>query len=121
MSLASDLFLLFFPALRFFQRDGDPYINSFTFSTFKDLMVFSQSTNRKNLLWCASFFDLSFCETLPLTLSVLWLVYFISCLSKLNHMLEATSDYQVAAERSFSDAFTELCVPTGAKAQVSAD
>jgi hypothetical protein len=42
----------------------------------------------------------------------------VCLVSKLNHMLEAESDYQVAEERSFSDAFTELCVPTGGKAQV---
>ena len=33
-------------------------------------------------------------------------------------MLEATSEYQVSEERIFSDAFTELCVPTGGKAKV---
>jgi hypothetical protein len=34
-------------------------------------------------------------------------------------MLEATSEYQVSEERIFSDAFTELCVPTGGKAKVN--
>ena len=38
--------------------------------------------------------------------------------SLLHPMLEAASEYQVSEERSFSDAFTELCVPTGGKAQV---
>ena len=33
------------------QNDGDPYINSFTFSTFEDLMAFSHSSGRKELLW----------------------------------------------------------------------
>ena len=42
----------------------------------------------------------------------------ILCSSKLKPMLEAASDYEMGEERNFSDAFTELCVPTGEKAQV---
>jgi antibiotic biosynthesis monooxygenase (ABM) superfamily enzyme len=67
-------------------RDGEPHINSFTYESFEDLMEFSKSKPRENLL------------------------------KRLKPMLEADSEYQMEVERSFNDAFTELFTDSSGKA-----
>jgi antibiotic biosynthesis monooxygenase (ABM) superfamily enzyme len=69
------------------RQDGDPYIMSFAFQSIETLMAFSKSTNRQELL------------------------------VRLDPMLEATSSSIINDERTLSDGFSELFVPTGGAAK----
>jgi len=65
------------------KTDEDPFINSTSWDSYSHLQAFSQSTERTILL------------------------------TKLEYMLEGTSQAQVGEERVFRDAFSELFVATG--------
>lgn len=66
------------------KSDEDPFINSLTWDSYSNLLAFAHSDIRTILL------------------------------TKLEPMLEATSQAQIGQERVFKDAFSELFIPTGA-------